>query len=213
LLRFFVVHDALEWLEVTPICYATSSFHRQPGKPHWFCTYIDANGKRHFVSTKTSDKKKAQLVCRVREQTASKIKDCEDSEWRCALLGGLSTGSGRRRKRRFNPVSFHSLRHNFVTLLKQTEAAKPECRWLSVISPRSCAGCDRSNGSRQSGSARRHILSNVDYEIKTMSERGKLMCDVIASSKAQPRVANTTDEVHCRRCQARVSNDVAGVGH
>ena len=50
-----------------------ASIHKQPGKPHWFCSYSTGTGvdrKRHFKSTKTADKKAALEICRAWEQTA-----------------------------------------------------------------------------------------------------------------------------------------------
>lgn len=40
-----------------------ASLHKQPGKPNWFCAYTTPDGKRHFRSTRTSDKKAAQEIC------------------------------------------------------------------------------------------------------------------------------------------------------
>lgn len=52
-----------------------SSIHRQHGRPHWFCAFTihDPNTnekKRVFRSTKTSDKKQAQEICRAWERAA-----------------------------------------------------------------------------------------------------------------------------------------------
>ena len=41
-----------------------ASLHKQPGKPNWFCAYTTPDGKRHFKSTGTPDKKAADQVCR-----------------------------------------------------------------------------------------------------------------------------------------------------
>jgi integrase len=45
-----------------------ASIHKQPGKPHWFCSFstwdAERQGwKRHFKSTGTADKKEAERVC------------------------------------------------------------------------------------------------------------------------------------------------------
>jgi integrase len=42
-----------------------SSIHRQHGKKNWFCAYTGADGKRHFKSTGTSDKRQAKKTCDV----------------------------------------------------------------------------------------------------------------------------------------------------
>ena len=59
-----------------------ASIHKQKGKPFWFCSYSTwsaetSNWKRHFKSTKMTDKKAAQEVCRAWEQTAKigRVKD------------------------------------------------------------------------------------------------------------------------------------------
>jgi integrase len=54
-----------------------ASIHRQPGKPHWFCAYSIWNpetntSKRVFRSTKTSDKKQADEICRAWHKAALK---------------------------------------------------------------------------------------------------------------------------------------------
>lgn len=41
-----------------------ASLHRQPGRPFWFAAYTDQNGKRHFKSTKATDKKQALAIAR-----------------------------------------------------------------------------------------------------------------------------------------------------
>lgn len=41
-----------------------ASIHRQPGKPNWFCAFTTSDGKRHFRSTGTTDKKEAGEICR-----------------------------------------------------------------------------------------------------------------------------------------------------
>ncbi len=41
-----------------------ASLHKQPGKPNWFCAYTTTDGKRHFKSTGTTDKKAADQICR-----------------------------------------------------------------------------------------------------------------------------------------------------
>jgi integrase len=42
-----------------------ASLHRDPrGKsPYWYCAYTEGDGKRHFKSTKETNRKKAQAVC------------------------------------------------------------------------------------------------------------------------------------------------------
>jgi len=40
-----------------------ASVHKQPGKPHWFCAFTTPDGKRHFKSTGTSDKRQAVEIC------------------------------------------------------------------------------------------------------------------------------------------------------
>ena len=57
-----------------------ASVHKQKGKPHWFCSYSTGAGedrKRHFKSTKMTNKKAAEEVCRAWEQTAKigRVKD------------------------------------------------------------------------------------------------------------------------------------------
>ena len=39
-----------------------ASLHRQNGRPYWYFAYTDQSGKRHFKSSKTSDKKEARRV-------------------------------------------------------------------------------------------------------------------------------------------------------
>jgi integrase len=54
------------------------SIHRQPGKPNWFCAYsVYENGKarRVFRSTKTSNKKQAQEICRIWHKAALKARN------------------------------------------------------------------------------------------------------------------------------------------
>ena len=38
------------------------SLHKQPKRPYWFCAFTTPDGKRHFKSTKTSDKKQARAI-------------------------------------------------------------------------------------------------------------------------------------------------------
>lgn len=40
-----------------------ASIHKQHGKTNWFCAYITADGKRHFKSTGTPDKRQARKTC------------------------------------------------------------------------------------------------------------------------------------------------------
>ena len=52
-----------------------ASVHKQPGKPFWFCAFSifdpqTSRNKRVFRSTKTSDKKQAQEVCRTWHRAA-----------------------------------------------------------------------------------------------------------------------------------------------
>ena len=51
-----------------------ASVHKQPGKPHWFCSYStrrpDGTLARHFKSTKTAHKQQAEEICRAWEQAA-----------------------------------------------------------------------------------------------------------------------------------------------
>lgn len=49
-----------------------SSIHRQPGKRVWFCAFADAEGKRHFRSTRTRDREQAKLVCQEMERLAKR---------------------------------------------------------------------------------------------------------------------------------------------
>ena len=58
-------------------CYAMSSLHRQQGKPNWFCAFTDATGKRHFQSTGTPDRKKAEIICSTLGQAERKSKNSE----------------------------------------------------------------------------------------------------------------------------------------
>jgi len=46
------------------------SVHKQPGRPHYFAAFYDADGRRKFVSTKTSDRRKAQAICDIWAKTA-----------------------------------------------------------------------------------------------------------------------------------------------
>src|SRR5215471_15882014 len=51
------------------------SIHRQPGRPYWFCAFSIWNAETHtsrrvFRSTKTSDKKQAQEICRAWHKAA-----------------------------------------------------------------------------------------------------------------------------------------------
>src|SRR5215471_16902569 len=53
------------------------SIHRQPGRPYWFCAFsifdpLTHKWKRVFRSTKTSDRKQAQAICRTWEKAAIK---------------------------------------------------------------------------------------------------------------------------------------------
>jgi integrase len=41
-----------------------ASLHKQAGKPFWFCAFTTPDGKRHFKSTRTAEKKAAQQICR-----------------------------------------------------------------------------------------------------------------------------------------------------
>ena len=40
-----------------------ASLHKQRGKPHWFAAFTTPDGKRHFKSTGTDDKKHAKRIC------------------------------------------------------------------------------------------------------------------------------------------------------
>jgi integrase len=40
-----------------------ASLHKQPGKPHWFAAFTTPDGKRHFKSTGTADRKSAKKIC------------------------------------------------------------------------------------------------------------------------------------------------------
>lgn len=40
-----------------------ASLHKQKGKPNWFCAFTTADGKRHFKSTGTDEKKAAWEIC------------------------------------------------------------------------------------------------------------------------------------------------------
>ncbi len=54
------------------------SIHRQPGKPNWFCAhsvYENGRARRVFRSTKTSNKKQAQEICRVWHKAALKARN------------------------------------------------------------------------------------------------------------------------------------------
>lgn len=52
-----------------------SSLHRQHGKPNWFCAFTDAAGKRHFQSTGTPDRKRAEIICSTLGQAERKSKN------------------------------------------------------------------------------------------------------------------------------------------
>jgi integrase len=57
-----------------------ASIHRQPGRPFWFCAYSIFNPetrtrRRVFRSTKTSDRKQAQAICRTWEKAALKARN------------------------------------------------------------------------------------------------------------------------------------------
>jgi len=47
-----------------------ASLHKQPGRPHWFCAFTDADGKRAFRSTRTADKKQAWQICQTWQKSA-----------------------------------------------------------------------------------------------------------------------------------------------
>jgi hypothetical protein len=47
-----------------------ASIHRQPGRPNWFCAYTTPDGKRHFKTTKTSDRAEARRVCAAIQRAA-----------------------------------------------------------------------------------------------------------------------------------------------
>jgi len=54
-----------------------ASIHRQPSRPSWFCAFsifdpLEHKWKRVFRSTKTTDKKQAQAICRTWEKAAIK---------------------------------------------------------------------------------------------------------------------------------------------
>src|SRR5256886_10074050 len=56
------------------------SIHRQPGRPFWFCAFSIFNpetltSRRVFRSTKTSDKKQAQEICRTWHKAALKARN------------------------------------------------------------------------------------------------------------------------------------------
>lgn len=47
-----------------------ASLHRQPKRRCWYCAFTDQHGKRHFRSTKTTDKKQAREICQSWEKAA-----------------------------------------------------------------------------------------------------------------------------------------------
>lgn len=47
-----------------------ASIHKQPGRPHWFCAFTTADGKRVFRSTGSKDKRQAQEICRAWHKAA-----------------------------------------------------------------------------------------------------------------------------------------------
>lgn len=51
-----------------------AGIHRQQGKPHWFCAFYGPNGRRHFKSTKTGDRKLAEQICRAWNRAAQKAR-------------------------------------------------------------------------------------------------------------------------------------------
>jgi integrase len=52
-------------------CYAPmASIHKQPGRPHWFCAFTTADGKRVFRSTGTAQKKEALQICQTWDRAA-----------------------------------------------------------------------------------------------------------------------------------------------
>jgi len=48
--------------------------HRQQKRPHWFCAYTSPDGKRHFRSTGTADKKEARKICALWEQASDQAR-------------------------------------------------------------------------------------------------------------------------------------------
>jgi integrase len=47
-----------------------ASLHKQTGKPNWFCAFTTPDGKRHFKSTRTQDKKQATQICQTWAQAS-----------------------------------------------------------------------------------------------------------------------------------------------
>ena len=47
-----------------------ASIHKQPGRPHWFCAFTNADRKRVFRSTGVTDRKQALEICRTWDKTA-----------------------------------------------------------------------------------------------------------------------------------------------
>jgi integrase len=47
-----------------------ASIHKHPQSKYWYCSFRNSNGKRKFVSSRQSDKAKAQLICTALQKTA-----------------------------------------------------------------------------------------------------------------------------------------------
>ena len=47
-----------------------ASLHKQAGKPNWFCAFTTSDGRRHFKSTGTRDKKEATQICQTWAQAS-----------------------------------------------------------------------------------------------------------------------------------------------
>jgi integrase len=51
-----------------------ASIHRQTGRPYWFVSYFDQDGRRHHKSTKTTNRKEADIVAKTIEKAVREAK-------------------------------------------------------------------------------------------------------------------------------------------
>jgi integrase len=67
------------------------SIHKQPGRPHWFCAFTTPDGRRHFKSTGTRDKRAAQDICRTWAQASLHGDDLTPDKARELIARGVET--------------------------------------------------------------------------------------------------------------------------
>ncbi len=77
-------------------CYASvmrvASLHKQPGRPNWFCAFTTPDGKRHFKSTGTPDKKQAKQIAATWENASSLASagKLTEEKARAIIAGGVN---------------------------------------------------------------------------------------------------------------------------